>query len=249
MDFLHDQLVRLDLRNIKNVVDNLKKKLTVSLNRTNGLHAMGWRLVDSLFVQQNLCKAKNGRHRRTNFVAHIGEKLALGSICRVRARPEMHLLVKQQVGPYNISFDKSLLDVWTSSSSVYPLYVTNPLGDVNYALYPIWIIGESGIMFIGIFDYVEPGDTDLARAHFDIASQLWKLGYDEVGWVLPQVDGAPGIAVTGIDKNNELGFGAAYWKDEDTYVKILGRFFKEGAAGDVYKFLETIHVEELIDEP
>lgn len=154
-----------------------------------------------------------------------------------------------QVGPYNISFDKSLLDVWTSSSSVYPLYVTNPLGDVNYALYPIWIIGESGIMFIGIFDYVEPEDTDLTRAHFDIASQLWKLGYDEVGWVLPQIDGAPGIAVTGIDKNNELGFGAAYWKDEDTYVKILGRFFKEGAAGDVYEFLETIHIEELRDEP
>ena len=77
---LEDELAGLDLRQIEDVVDHLQQMLAVSLDGAKGLDAMRRRAIDPLFGQQQIGITENGRHGRADFVAHVGQKLALGLV-------------------------------------------------------------------------------------------------------------------------------------------------------------------------
>ena len=70
------QLLGLDPRQIENVADQFQQRLPVSLDSGEELALLFQRQVGS---RQQVAEAENGRHRRADFVAHIGQELALGA--------------------------------------------------------------------------------------------------------------------------------------------------------------------------
>ncbi|MEO8411589.1 MAG: hypothetical protein ABI478_13560, partial [Propionivibrio sp.] len=92
-DFMND-LVRRDrqtlclqpaglhFRQVENIVDQIQQVLAAGVNDLQ----MPGRFARLAFAAaaQNLGKAKDGVHRRTDFMAHVGKKTALGFIGGVR---------------------------------------------------------------------------------------------------------------------------------------------------------------------
>ena len=76
IDVFDFEFTRLNFREVENIIDELEQGLCTLLNRMAVLTL----LLVELGLQQQLIHADNAIHGRTDFVAHIGEKLALGSV-------------------------------------------------------------------------------------------------------------------------------------------------------------------------
>ena len=73
---LQFQLAGLDLRKVKNVIDDRQQ---VPPGSVDLLQPFSLRRRDAIALQQ-VGKAKDGIHRRADFVAHVGQEGALGLV-------------------------------------------------------------------------------------------------------------------------------------------------------------------------
>ena len=69
------ELARLDLREVEDVVEDREQRLRRRLDRRQAIALLGRQLA----VQRQLGHAEDAVHRRPDFVAHVGEELALGA--------------------------------------------------------------------------------------------------------------------------------------------------------------------------
>ena len=91
-DSLHVHPASFNFRKIENLVDQFQQVLAIA---KHGLHGRDPLVLRQFLIEQVLRKAENGRQRRANLVAHIGEELALGFIRRVR---RFHLPLNLSIG-------------------------------------------------------------------------------------------------------------------------------------------------------
>ena len=80
VDGLHVQLARLDLREVQDVVDDAEQGLGRQMHL---LHVVALTLVQ-ISLECQLRHADDGVHGRTDFVAHVGQEVALGLARGVR---------------------------------------------------------------------------------------------------------------------------------------------------------------------
>ena len=74
------QPVGLDPRQVQNVAHQFQQGLAISLNPGKKLALF---LIGEVGGCEQFAEAKNRRHRSADLMAHVGEKLALGAICRL----------------------------------------------------------------------------------------------------------------------------------------------------------------------
>ena len=74
VDPLQIEAARLDLREVKDVVDDLEQMRPVAADRLKGVVAFG---LGELGVEEHVSIPEHGRHRRPDFVAHVREELSL----------------------------------------------------------------------------------------------------------------------------------------------------------------------------
>lgn len=159
------------------------------------------------------------------------------------ASPKSTDIGTKVVGPYNynISYERDTLppSVWAIKSTTIPYHVINNLGKTYY-FYPISISGGNSFALIGIYEYDAPQDTDLLAAYLMVSAILSDFGFEESSMSKTTIDGVPIVIVTGINKNKEEGFGAAYWLDNHTNIQITGYSLEHNGES----FIKSLHIKK-----